>query len=180
MSETRTKADKTSAATPAVMDMNSNELHCMGFLAGLDSQLHEHDKHMEARLKSIPGGWRDYRLAMKMVEKVVDAVYATMPEKVKRRMMLLCENGEVVIRPRPVATSHAYVQIVDNDDVKVISNRAIEGDCAICMKRDGAVRSCPLRRALLNVVPPSEIANDGTCPYQHVATNNALGKYIEF
>lgn len=177
MNTERSKNNRTDAKPP-VMEMNSREIHCMGFLAGLDSQLHDHEKDMEARLKNIPNAWRNYRLGMKMVEKVVDALYDTMPDSVKRRMTLLCENGEVVIRPRPVATSRAYVQIVANEDVKVIVNRAIAGDCAICMKRGGEARTCALRRSLLNISPPDTIKKDGSCPYQQVALNGEIGQYV--
>lgn len=161
-----------------IREMNSREIHCVEFLAGMDSQLHEHEKHMEDRLKSIKNGWRDYRLAMSMTERVLDAVYETMPLKTLRRFERLSELGEVVIRPKPAATAHAYVQIVENEDLKIIINRAIEGDCAMCMKFGGEVKACPLHRALMSVAAPEEIPNGGTCPYQHVTQESELGDYI--
>lgn len=173
------KRDIQAEHTPGVYDVNSHELHCIAFLAGLDSQLHVHEQHIEQRLKRIPGAWRDYRLALRMIEKVVDAVYATMPGKTKQRLIMLHENGEVVIRPRPASATRAYVQIVANEDMKIIANKAIENECAICMKREGEVRSCALRRALLTVCPPTQINDEGGgCPYQNVAQSHDLGHYM--
>lgn len=43
------------------------------------------------------------------------------------------------------------MQIVDNDDLKLLINKTIEHECAICLRRDGEVRSCPLRRALMSI-----------------------------
>ena len=70
------------------------------------------------------------------------------------------------------------MQIVDNDDLKLLINKTIEHECAICLRRDGEVRSCPLRRALMSICPPEELVKDGSCNYQAVAQQNELGRYI--
>lgn len=70
------------------------------------------------------------------------------------------------------------MQIVDNDDLKLLINKSIEHECAICMRRGGEVRSCPLRRALMDIAPPEELVKDGSCNYQAVAAGNDLGQYI--
>lgn len=159
-------------------ELNSRELHAVEFLAGLDARLKAGESYLEERLKSTPGAWRDYRLAMTMLEKALVAVYDTVPDKTMHRLMMLVEHGEIVIRPKPAATAGAYVQIIANEDLKVIINRAIEGDCAMCLKSGGEVKACTLRRTLMMVAPPEELANDGMCPYQHVAQGKELGKYI--
>lgn len=161
-----------------ITELNSQETKCITYLAGLDSQLREHEKHMEDRLKRIPNAWRDYRLTMTLIAKVMHVVYATMPSKTLRRFVRLSEFGEVVIRPRPAATAHAYVQIVEEEDLKYLVNRVIEGECAMCLKRGGEAKACPLRSALLHVAAPDEIPADGTCPYQYAVRKCELGEYI--
>lgn len=159
-------------------ELNSRELHAVEILAALDVRLRASESCLEERMKSMPGTWRDYRLAMTMLEKALDAVYLTVPDKTMRRFMMLFDHGEIVIRPKPAATAGAYVQIIDNKDFKVILNRAIEGDCAMCLKSGGEAKACPLRRALMTIVPPEELVDDGMCPFQHVAQGNELGKYV--
>lgn len=159
-------------------ELNAREIHGIEFIAGLDAQLYRFNGALESRLKSIPNGWRDYRLAMTLVAKVLDKLYDTMPAKTLLKFQRLNEIGEVVVRPKPAVRKGQYMQIVDNDDLKLLINKAIEHDCAICMRRGGEVRSCPLRRALMSICPPEELVKDGTCNYQAVAQQNELGEYI--
>lgn len=159
-------------------ELNALEIHGIEFLAGLDAQLYRFNGPLEPRLKSIPNGWRDYRLAMTLVEKVLDKLYDTMPTKTLLKFQRLNEISEVIVRPRPASRKGQYMQIVDNDDLKLLINKAIEHECAICMRRGGEVRSCPLRRALMDIAPPEELVKDGSCNYQAVAQQNELGEYI--
>lgn len=159
-------------------ELNALEIHGIEFIAGLDAQLYRFNGALAPRLKSIPNGWRDYRLAMTLVAKVLDKLYDTMPRKALLKFQRFNEIGEVIVRPKPAVRKGQYMQIVDNDDLKLLINKAIEHDCAICMRRGGEVRSCPLRRALMSICPPEELVKDGTCNYQAVAQQNELGEYI--
>lgn len=160
-----------------ISEANARELHQIEFLAGLDARMNGNPDVLRERLKDVPDGWRQYRIAMAAVAKVLDGVYRTLPTRTLHHMARLNDNGEVVIRMiPPVKTGDA--QIVGNKELRVLINAAIEGHCALCLKSGGEVRSCPLRRALILVAPPQDFAKDGMCPYQHVAAGNALGEYI--
>ena len=84
-------------------ELNALEIHGIEFLAGLDAQLYRFNGPPEPRLKSIPNGWRDYRLAMTLVAKVLDKLYDTMPRKTLLKFQRLNEISEVIVRPRPAS-----------------------------------------------------------------------------
>lgn len=174
-----------------VSEANAKELHQIEYLAGLDARLNGDPDALKKRLKDVPDGWRQYRIAMTAVEKVLDGVYRTLPDKTMHHMAMLHDYGEIVIRPRPVVRADD-VQIVGSKELRVLINAAIEGHCAICLKRGGEARSCPMRRALMLIAPPHALIDDASadadkasksapstvCAYQRVAAGNPLGEYI--
>lgn len=160
-----------------IMETTSKEVHAIEFLAGLDCQLVMSEKHIEQRLRSIPGAWQKYRTALTFIEKVLEQVYDTLPKKTLKHMEMLSKQGEVIIRPRP-AVRYDDVQIVGSDDLKLLINKTIASECAVCLKDGGEVRSCPLRKALMTVVPPVELPKDSSCAYKNVALDCEYGEYI--
>lgn len=161
-----------------ITEANAQEIHTIEFLAGLDAQLIRGQKHLQDRLKTIPGGWRDFRLAVTTTERVIDAVYDTLPKKTLRHMNRLSDYGEIVIRPKPAIKLPDDVQIVGSGDLKQIINAAIEGHCAICVKEYADQKACPLRKALMHIAPTGAVYRDGHCAYLDVVAGNELGKYI--
>lgn len=163
---------------PPQTELNALEIHGIEFIAGLDAQIAKFAEALKPRLKSLPNGWRDFRLAQNLIAKALDGLYATMPTKTLLKFQRLNEIGEVILRPKPAVRKGQYMQIVDNDDLKLLINKTIEHECAICLRRSGEVRSCALRRALMSICPPEELVKDGSCNYQAVAAGNDLGQYI--
>lgn len=166
------------AMKPQRVEPNAHEIHGIEFIAGLDAQIAKFDAALKPRLQCIPNGYRDFRLARKLIEKTLDGLYDTMPQKTLLHMQRLNELGEVVIRPRPAATKGQYVQIVDNETLKFLINKIIASECAICLNDRAGVKKCRLRKALNLVVPPDAQRFDGACPYRDVAITNELGEYI--
>lgn len=160
------------------MDANAREIHVIEFLAGLDAQLIEGQEHLKERLMAIPGGWRNFRLAVTTTERVLDALYETLPTKTLRHMTRLHECGEIVIRKKPLIPLPDDTQIVGNEDLKVLINSAVGNECAICVKERGEQRSCRLRGALKLIAPTAALNRDGSCEYRDVAAGNELGEYI--
>lgn len=131
--------------TPQIIPANARELHNIEFLAGLDRQLYEGQEILKPRLQKIPGAWRDFRLATTLITKLMDKVYATLPPKTLRHMLRLCSNGEIVIRPKPmIRIPENDVQIVTNEDLKVLINCCIAAECAMCIKDYPAQKKVPL------------------------------------
>lgn len=157
-------------------EMNAREIHALELIAGLDCQLQRGSTTLQERLRDA-GVWQKYRTAMAMLERTLDALYRTIPDKTMRHMVRLLEVGQIVIRPKPMVDARD-VQIVQAEDLKILINETIKGNCALCMERGGKVRSCPIRRALAEIAPTEALPEDGSCAYQHVAQGNDYGQYI--
>lgn len=69
------------------------------------------------------------------------------------------------------------VQIVPTPELKLLINKVIENECAMCVKDSREQRRCKLRRALMLIAPPNEVKKDG-CNYLDVVAGNDLGDYI--
>ncbi len=161
-----------------IMEANGQEIHAIEFIAGLHARLKGDEKALEARLKAIPNGWRDYRLVSSRTEHLLDEIYKTLPTKTLIHMQRLCECGQIIIRPKPLIKMPDDVQIVCSDDLKTLINHAIENTCTICVKDHKGQKKCPLRKALMNIAPTGDIHKDGHCSYMDVVAGNELGKYI--
>ena len=161
-----------------IMDTNAREIHVIEFLAGLDAQLASAQTVLEARIRKIPNGWRDFRLALTKTEKLLDALYKTLPTKTLMHMQRICQYGEVIIRPKPAIKMPDDVQILPKDDVKQLINIALAAECAVCLKDARQQKKCKLRGALQTIAQPQVLKNDGLCPYTHVAAGNEYGEYI--
>ena len=159
-----------------IQEPSARELHIVEFIAGLDCQLAKGGDILEARLRNVPDLWRQYRIAMKATQKVIEGIYKTVPIKTLRHMQNLCKYGEIVIRPRP-ATPVDDVQIVPTQELKLLINKVIENECAMCIKDQREQRRCKLRRAMMVIAPPQEVNREG-CNYRDVVAGNDLGEYI--
>lgn len=158
--------------------MNGRELQVFEYIACLDQQLNVAQAILEERLRKVPDCWRNYRLAMSSIEKVVDAVYSTLPDKTIAHMEGLAHHGEVVIRRKPMVKLHDDAQFIMMDDLNVLINTSIAAECAVCLRDKKEQKKCRLRRALQEIAPPAALAHDGLCPYTYVAAGNELGKYV--
>ena len=161
-----------------ILNTNARELHIIEFVAGLHAKVKQGEEILRDRLGVIPGGWRDWRTASGRIQKVLDGIYQTMPTKTLKHMQRLCDCGEVVIRPKPMIKMPDDVQIVLKDDLKLMINRVISAECAMCVKDGREQKKCALRKALENIAPTAAVHKNGLCAYVDVATMNELGEYI--
>ena len=160
------------------MPANAREIHSIEFLAGLDAQLVQGQETLRDRLKLIPNGWRDYRLAVTRLERVLDAIYATLLTRTLLHMQRLCQCGQIIIRPKPAIRLPDDVQIVNTDDLRMLINAAISAECAMCVNDAAGQKSCKLRKALERIAPTAALKENGLCAYTDVAAGNEYGKYI--
>lgn len=161
-----------------IMEANAREVHAIEYLAGLDCQLIHDQEMLKERLSLIPNGWRNFRLALTTTEKLIDAVYETLPTKTLLHMERLSKYGEVIIRPKPLIKMPNDVQIVSKDDLIMLLNTTIASECALCVKDATEQKKCKLRKCLMNVAPTGALRPDGLCSYIDVVTGNELGQYI--
>ena len=160
----------------AIMEMSSKELHRFELLACLDVQLQGGEEPLEKRIRSIPNGWRDYKLALATVGRLIVKLYDTMPDKVIRHMMMLTKHGEAIVRVKPIGGVQ-YLQPVDVKDLRTLVNTCLEAECLICGKDSHEIKKCQLRRSLSVIVPPVN-AEKGDCAYRYVVENSKIGSYV--
>lgn len=164
---------------PKRTEANSREIRAIEYIAGLEARIIGDEKYVEKRLKSVPDLWRQYRIVSTAITKVVDGLYDTLEPNVLHRMRRLCDHAEVVFRTRSPLNKSTDTAIVLEKDINVVINAAMESRCAICLKEGSDIKKCELRKALMNIAPPSDLEKSGSlCPYSYVAAHCDLGEYI--
>jgi hypothetical protein len=114
--------------------------------------------------------WRDIRIIDSLVDKVQRALLDTMPERREEYYLAYCLHGHYELVMNGPYRGTRYVMINDRH-LAEITERAMEAECMMCFREGGEIRSCPLRRALLEVAPPGEL-EDGRwekCEYREAA-----------
>lgn len=156
--------------------VNSYELRTIEFMMALNARLRSGEKDMRDRLRTIPNGWRQYRMVEGVTDKLLDRVYNTMPTKTIHYIEKLQLFGEVKVQFKP-ASQLPGGEYVKEDDLKVITNCAMAASCAVCLKDEREIKRCKLRKALQDVLVPEEIPKTG-CPYRDVAADSEWGDYV--
>lgn len=140
-------------------------------LAVLGCTINRDGECLKERLRSVPDLYRQYRIAQTAVSKIVDGVYKTLPDNVKRRMLRESENCEFILRPVSVmSTRSTDSKVMLDTDILTLVNSAMIARCSICIKNGREVKSCDLRKALMNVVTLDEPDNTSLCGYARIAS----------
>ena len=141
---------KTNDTPLPIMNMNKGELNdffCV--CAGLDALEDYIEKH-PARLRAIPGGYRDARMLLSVMDKLAKNIRQTIPPEKRRGADLTSRNMKykLSLGPRAAKEKDAMIMSLDTLDALVLS--AHEGKCKICMRDTCA--GCALCKALDNVI----------------------------
>lgn len=160
-----------------IMDCNSRELHRLELIAAIDAQLQGGEEPLKKRLQTIPHAWRDYRMILTRLGRILTETYATVPDKTLRHMAALVSHGEVLIRIKPVTKMPDDLQLLPTDDLKVLINTAMEAQCTMYFEDRAGVKRCQLRKALMIIAPPKDL-HLGECPYRYVVEQCSRGDYI--
>lgn len=154
-----------------------HELRAIDYICAFDMQMLISEEPIKERLKSFPDGWRQFRIMRAASEKVVTGLLDTLDRKTMLHITRMLKNGEVIVRPKPIIQDKE-LQFVDDKDLRVLINSAMESRCSFCMKDYCEMKHCDLRKSLMTIAPPEELMKDGSCPYRNVALNSKLGEYI--
>lgn len=172
-----TKLDLGKAMDVDMMPLSGKELKCVEYLVAMESRVLEVGDAMRERLKKIPNGWRQFRLLVSTLDRLMPEVYDTVPNKTRMYLKNIMENGEVLIRFIPVSRNPEW-KLVKDEDLAVLINLAMAGECAICMKQGREAKKCKLRGALENIAPPLEGHPAGGCGYMNVVLGCDIGHYV--
>lgn len=145
------------------LPVNGREMRSIEFLHAFERELETAEKTLEQRLRSIPDGWRRFRLVRTQTKYVLNAVYDTMPSAKIWALIRRVETGELVMRPKAV-TKMPDEMIVRADDVSLICEAVIEHECSLCVKAGKEIKCCPLRQAMQRMATPYDVPRSG-CEY---------------
>ena len=123
---------------------------------------------LKERLKTIPNGWRDWRLMNTLSVKLYVALMETLTVNQYAQFKKLEQHGTCVIQLRTAAKGEDF-DFVRMSALKKIVRVAIDDHCSLCVKTDAECRGCKLRKSLMEICPPYEIPKYG-CAYRDLDT----------
>ena len=144
---------------------NRHQMQGLIMLNALKTTVSTREDVLKPMLQSVPGAWRDYRCANALLEKAIRAVEAQLEPGQRRQAYRQMDNSEVRLRPLGLPDSNQDY-VVGKPDLYLLMKYAMRAECDICLCGDDDVRRCPLRRVLMAIAPPSEIAAHG-CEYRY-------------
>lgn len=156
---------------------NGREMAAIDWLGVLCAMMADHEQGIKSRLNGVKNGWRDYRLALTLVSKLLGKAVAGLPAHQQRHVRNVLKMHEVTLRPAQIVKTPNDMLLIDKATFRTIINTAMAAECAICLKSEAEIRGCKLRKALETCIMLEEYPKVG-CGYTDVVTNNELGKYI--
>lgn len=147
------------------MYCTSREMHMIEFLAALDSVMQRSGDDLEARMRMIKNGWRDYKLVRATLRRLLTEVYDTLPLKSLRHMENICENGEMLVRLKYAARQPGQY-LVNEDTLLCLIDCAFQAECSLCVRTGDEIGRCRIFRDLMELMPPDELPKY-SCPYAH-------------
>ena len=115
--------------------------------------------------------WRDMRLMLALVCKVQEAMLRTMPDSRDEYYAAYARHGHYEMRiDGPVRTSRHL--LVTDTHLAAICEAAMKSECVLCMRDGEETGRCPLREALLESAPPTDLQANGMirkCEYREAA-----------
>lgn len=161
---------------------NRQENALMLDLMLLRNTLVKNGEAVRERLKGAPHGWRDMRLLWYLVNKLQEELLKTMPDRRVAYYNQMAQHGQVIIDiPGPIPRGR-HILITD-EHLAAITTAAMDGECALCLKEGKEVQRCPIRQALLEVAPPTQVSSGDRawwagCEYQKAASALVQGKEV--
>lgn len=122
--------------------------------------------------------WRDIRLAVALITKIQNRLCDTFPPKRQLYYQKLAEHGRYKLDLPGPALGKNYV-LADTEDLAVLTQAAMENQCAMCCLYGRELRGCRLRGALLALAPRDPADEDApfdSCEYRDIASALARGE----
>ena len=119
-----------------------------------------------------PTVWRDLRAMLALLQKVQDALLETMPERRKEYYENYRRYARYIMEiQKPVQPVHQM--IITDVLAGALAEAAMENECLLCARSGKEVDKCLVREAMLEVAPPTVIADTGSifaeCEYHEAA-----------
>ena len=147
-----------------IQDVSGKEMRAIELLTALHMYLEAYEPNMKDRLRSIPGGYRDWRLVMAKAYKLCDRIYDTMPHDKQLKLLNSVKNSELVVRPLAATRPHDSI-IADSGAVRTLIYAITDHLCSMCVKEGADVRKCELRKAMRSMATPNRVAKGEACEF---------------
>lgn len=167
------------AAAPEILKTKPNkaENNFMLDLMILKNSLAVRSEAVRDRLQRVnPHAWRDLRLLQSLVGKIQDQLIQTMPESRLEYYWALAKHGRYHLDVEGPLRQGRMVLISDIN-LAYLCELVMENECIMCLKDGKEVQRCPVRKALLEVAPPTEVLDFG-CEYANAAGQLVNGKEV--
>lgn len=149
--------------------LTGREKQAVAIFCALHSTLHKQDAVLEQRLKDEGKyAWRDWRLMMKLADKISDVIVSSMVDKDCLWLDRLLREAKVGIDMNGPLQKPGYA-VVDAKDLAWICKLAARQECTLCLRTGKEVKACPLRASLIYAAPPPDGESPlGLCEYAEV------------
>lgn len=182
MGHTRQAAPAASPAAkagPEKKKPNKNENAFMMDMMILRNSLAKRREAVKDRLKQVnPNAWRDLQLMYSLVCRIQKQLLSTMPKSREEYYDVIAQHGRYHLEIEGPIHAERTVLISDKN-LGAILDAVLENECLMCVKDGKEIDQCLIRRALLEVGPPTEIIEDGIgCEYRNVPGQLIRGEIV--
>lgn len=126
---------------------NRLEMDTFYRLAAATYTLKSYHEDLKTRTKMIPGGWRDLRACVALMDKLIDRIMPTFDERKRTHIERQMRNMRMRVVFGPEASREPESIIVTTDDLAVLLCAAGES-CKMRMCKPGECNACQLGKVL--------------------------------
>lgn len=116
--------------------------------------------------------WRNIRLMLSLVDKVQQDMIGTMPARRNEYYSTYARNGHYELVMNGPKRQERFI-VVSDKNLAALCEAAMETECVMCMREGSQIQNCPIRKALMEVAPPSEpnTTRWESCEYREAASS---------
>ena len=177
-----TRAPEAPKAAPARTKPNKRENEFMMNLMVLRNTLRTNAPACRERAERAgPGIWDDIQAMLEAVDRIQNGMLATMPESRDDYYTAYARHGHYELHIDGPIQRGRHLLVTDRH-LASICEAAMKSECILCMREGDEITRCPLREALTEAAPPTEIQEDGRwtrCEYRDAAGQLIQGKDVK-
>lgn len=139
------------------------EYQAIRALFGSQNSLINAQKSLENRIRSIPGGWRDFRLVYSVLEKLLSAILRTVPSQKLLSMKRELNDTVCEVKMKGVSgpVEGDLLRVVPQKDLETVCNAAMDFRCFACDRCD--YKKCNLYQSI-QALYHYDFPKSKTCP----------------
>lgn len=129
--------------------LSYNEYQALRAIFGAKNALEQTHKQLEQRVRLIPGGWRDFKLIMAVLDKLLNAVLRTIPAK--KLVQIRSELSRTICEIKLQGVTGGLpddklLTVVPQGALETVVNESMTMKCFACERCD--YKRCELFKAI--------------------------------